>query len=208
MSEFSLYKRLSLELNRAVLSLRADEHHLHQLFWECTLRCNLNCRHCGSDCRVVAQQQDMPLDDFLKVLDDIKAHVSPNDIMVITTGGEPLVRADIAECGRAITARGFIWGMVTNGMLLTKEKLDELVHNGLRSLAISLDGFADDHNWMRGHSESFANAIRAIEALKGQNGLVWDVITCVNKRTIRYLPDFRNFLIEKGIRKWRFPVPT
>ena len=203
MSEFSLYKRLSLELNRAVLSLRADEHHLHQLFWECTLRCNLNCRHCGSDCRVVAQQQDMPLDDFLKVLDDIKAHVSPNDIMVITTGGEPLVRADIAECGRAITARGFIWGMVTNGMLLTKEKLDELVHNGLRSLAISLDGFADDHNWMRGHSESFANAIRAIEALKGQDGLVWDVITCVNKRTIRYLPEFRNFLIENGIHKWR-----
>ena len=203
MSEFSLYKRLSLELNRAVLSLRADEHHLHQLFWECTLRCNLNCRHCGSDCRVVSQQEDMPLADFVKVLDDIKAHVSTYDIMVITTGGEPLVRADIAECGRAITERGFIWGMVTNGMLLTDEKLAELVRNGLRSIAISLDGFSDDHNWMRGHEASYANAMRAIEALKKQSGLVWDVITCVNKRTIKYLSEFRDFLIENGVRKWR-----
>ena len=123
--------------------------------------------------------------------------------MVITTGGEPLVRADITECGRAITERGFIWGMVTNGMLLTEEKLNELVRNGLRSIAISLDGFADDHNWMRGHDASFDNAMRAIEALKKQSGLVWDVITCVNKRTIKYLPEFRDFLIENGVRKWR-----
>jgi len=152
---------------------------------------------------VVSQQKDMPLDDFLKVLDDICKHVSPYDIMVITTGGEPLVRADIAQCGKAITERGFIWGMVTNGMLLTSEKLDELVQNGLRSIAISLDGFSDDHNWMRGHADSYDRAIGAIEALKEQNGIVWDVITCVNKRTVKYLSEFRNFLIDNGIRKWR-----
>ena len=152
---------------------------------------------------MVSQQKDMPLDDFLKVLDDICKHVSPYDIMVITTGGEPLVRADIAQCGKAITERGFIWGMVTNGMLLTSEKLDELVQNGLRSIAISLDGFSDDHNWMRGHADSYDRAIGAIEALKEQNGIVWDVITCVNKRTVKYLSEFRNFLIDNGIRKWR-----
>ncbi|CAA7627850.1 hypothetical protein MCP1_730009 [Candidatus Terasakiella magnetica] len=28
----------------------ADEHPLRYLFWESTLRCNLACRHCGSDC--------------------------------------------------------------------------------------------------------------------------------------------------------------
>jgi len=25
-------------------------HELNYLFWECTTRCNLHCRHCGSDC--------------------------------------------------------------------------------------------------------------------------------------------------------------
>ena len=41
--------------------------------------------------------------------------------MVITTGGEPLVRPDIVQVGREIKKRGYIWGMVSNGMLLTKE---------------------------------------------------------------------------------------
>ena len=203
MNKLSLYKRMLLRLNRAVLSLHADEHHLHQLFWECTLRCNLNCRHCGSDCRVVAEQPDMPLADCEKVLDDIVAHVSPYDIMVITTGGEPLVRPDFVQCGRAIAKRGFIWGMVSNGMLLTEEKLNELVANGLRSLAISLDGFEDDHNWMRGNSNSYDRALRAIKAATKHEKLVWDVITCVNKRTVGYLPSFKEFLIENGVKKWR-----
>ena len=46
------------------------EHRLDTLFWECTLRCNLSCRHCGSDCRVDPGVADMPLADFLKVLDE------------------------------------------------------------------------------------------------------------------------------------------
>ena len=55
MSEkLGLYKRLMLELNRATLQDRIEEHELHQLFWECTLRCNLNCVHCGSDCRMLS----------------------------------------------------------------------------------------------------------------------------------------------------------
>ena len=30
----------------------AKMHPLRTLFWECTLRCNMHCRHCGSDCKV------------------------------------------------------------------------------------------------------------------------------------------------------------
>ena len=76
-----------LELNRAVLKQRIDEHELHQLFWECTLRCNLNCRHCGSDCRMLSEKDDMPFEDFAKVLDEVRAHQDPAKVMVITTGG-------------------------------------------------------------------------------------------------------------------------
>ena len=62
MSErLGFYKKVMLELNHAVLQKRIDEHELHQLFWECTLRCNLNCRHCGSDCRMLSEKDDMPL---------------------------------------------------------------------------------------------------------------------------------------------------
>ena len=67
MSErLGFYKRVMLELNHAVLQSRIEEHELHQLFWECTLRCNLNCRHCGSDCRMLSEKDDMPFEDSTK----------------------------------------------------------------------------------------------------------------------------------------------
>ena len=56
--------------------------------------------------------EDMPFVDFARVLDQIALEKEPSKIVVITTGGEPLVRKDILECGREITRRGFIWGMV------------------------------------------------------------------------------------------------
>ena len=43
--------------------LRTERRQLQQLFWECTLRCNLNCQHCGSDCRKDNMPKDMPFAD-------------------------------------------------------------------------------------------------------------------------------------------------
>ena len=196
-------KRVRLELNRVNLLQRTEEHELHQLFWECTLRCNLNCRHCGSDCRMLSEQNDMPLTDFLKVLDEIKLHEDPSNVMVITTGGEPMMRRDLAFCGSEISKRGYVWGMVTNGMLLTSEKLNEFVENGLKSIAVSFDGFEEDHNWMRGNSLSYKNVLVAVDAMKQHPTLTWDVITCVNQRTIKYLPEFKDYLVSLGIKRWR-----
>lgn len=58
------------------------------------------------------------------------------------------MRHDIVACGREITRRGFVWGMVTNGMLLDKSKLQELIDAGLKSISVSLDGLQSEHNWM------------------------------------------------------------
>lgn len=79
-------------------------HELNYLFWECTTRCNLNCRHCGSDCSKDSQYKDMPLDHFLKALDTINN--SSDNFTVVITGGEPLLRKDIELCGREIRKRG------------------------------------------------------------------------------------------------------
>ena len=89
----------------------------------------------------------MPLVQFTRVLDQVDEMMEAREIMVITTGGEPLMRDDIAKVGREITQRGFYWGMVTNGMLLTKSKMQELMEAGLNSISVSLDGLDEDHNW-------------------------------------------------------------
>ena len=198
---FSVRNALDMTIEEFV-DTRTRRQLLQEVFWECTLRCNLNCRHCGSDCRKDDMPQDMPFADFARVLDEIAREKDPSEIMIITTGGEPLVRKDIVECGREISRRGFVWGMVSNGMLLDAAKLRQLTDTGLKTIAISLDGFEAEHNWMRGNDRSFQRAIGAIEALR-ESEITWDVITCVNARNFSSLPRFRDFLVQKGVRYWR-----
>ena len=81
-------KKLALELWRKREQNMLQEHPLQQLFWECTLRCNLHCRHCGSDCKSVAAQADMPKEDFLRVLDSIAARTAPHQVFVIISGDD------------------------------------------------------------------------------------------------------------------------
>ena len=184
------------------IDIRTQRRLLQEVFWECTLRCNLNCLHCGSDCRKEEMPQDMPFSDFARVLDQIVLENEPSKIMIITTGGEPLVRKDIVECGREITRRGFIWGMVSNGMLLDTLKLQQLINAGLKTIAISLDGFEAEHNWMRGNGNSFCRAVNAIKALTNSD-ITWDVITCVNARNFSSLSKFKDFLLGIGVTHWR-----
>lgn len=199
----SLHERLLLEINRASLKLRTLDHELHQLFWECTLRCNLSCLHCGSDCRVSSSIQDPPLSDLTMVLDEIAQRYDPSKILVITTGGEPLMRDDIVECGRAITERGFKWGMVSNGLCLDERKMTSLHEAGLKTIAISLDGFEEHHNWMRGNNNSYQRAVNAIRILSQTRDITWDVITCANKRNLSQLSDFGKYLLDLGVSRWR-----
>ena len=168
---------LALEIFRRMKHERVEEHPLRQLFWECTLRCNVRCRHCGSDCKSSPATPDMPLQDFLKVLDSIATHTNPHDVFVIISGGEPTVREDLETCGKEISRRGYPWGMVCNGLCLTRERLHNLIRSGMRSISISLDGLKDVHNWMRRHPESFDCAVNAIREITAIPELTFFVIT-------------------------------
>ena len=55
---------IALKLFKKLHKIRAKEHRLTTLFWECTLRCNLKCRHCGSDCTVNPEFKDMAEDIY------------------------------------------------------------------------------------------------------------------------------------------------
>lgn len=209
-TNLSLRRRLGLEIARKITNTLVEQHPLKQLFWECTLRCNLHCRHCGSDCKKISGYADMSKEDFLRVLDNIALHTDPHHVFVVITGGEPLMREDLEECGKAIHDKGFPWGMVTNGLAMTPERFTALLKAGMHTATVSLDGFADEHNWMRGHPQSFDKAIRAIRMMAAIPGFVFDVVTCVNKHNYAQLNELKEFLIGIGLKQWRlftvFPV--
>ncbi len=176
-------------------------HELNYLFWECTSRCNLNCLHCGSDCSGDGSVPDMPLPDFLSALDTIER--KSENCIVVLTGGEPLLRDDIALCGKEIRKRGFRFGLVTNGYLYSREKHIVLLNSGLGALTISLDGLESSHNWLRNTKNSFSKAVEAINLAVSSPRLNFDVVTCVNPGNLEELPLIFDFLAGKGVKAWR-----
>lgn len=65
----SLCHRLVLETALKMENVRIKEHPLQQLFRECTLRCNLFCKDCGSDYKKMAVGKNMLVKDFLRTID-------------------------------------------------------------------------------------------------------------------------------------------
>jgi radical SAM enzyme (rSAM/lipoprotein system) len=196
-----MFEYFKNKLFRRFKKNEAKIHELNYLFWECTMRCNLNCLHCGSDCSKDSKSEDMPIADFLSALDTIE--IKPDKFMVVLTGGEPLMRKDIEQCGREIRKHGARWSMVTNGYLYDQEKHNALLNAGMGALTISLDGLEENHNWLRNNKNSFDKVDQAISLAKSSTRLNFDVVTCVNKKNIEELPLIYNYLLSKSVKAWR-----
>mgnify|MGYP002511626335 CR=1 FL=1 len=164
---------------------------------------------CGNNCSFCTSKKDYEgfvySPEYLnKILSWIYL-INTNDLVseFVISGGEPLMRKDLADVGEALYKRGYPWGMVTNGLALTEERFRRLRQAGLRSITISLDGSEDDHVWLRQHPLAFEGACRAIRLCAAERDLAWDVVTCVNQRTINKLPEIRDLLWSMGVRNWR-----
>lgn len=179
-------------------------HELNYLFWECTQRCNLNCKHCGSDCFVSSRYKDMPFGDFLKTISPLETVFKRNSIMVVITGGEPTLRSDLADCGRELRKHGFLWSIVTNGFAYDETMHKKLIDAGLCSITVSLDGLQETHDMFRHREGSFEKALQAIDLIANEKRLpTYDVVTCVSKLNFDELEALKNLLVEHKVKAWR-----
>ncbi len=145
----------------------------------------------------------MPLPDFLGALESLKTRYKRDSVIVILTGGEPLLRQDLFECGMKLRKNGFRWGMVSNGLQYNRETHQQLLNAGMGSITISLDGLAETHEWLRNSDRSFEKAIDAIKLIGSSPRLNADVVTCVNQRNIGELNEIHATLLNTGIKAWR-----
>jgi MoaA/NifB/PqqE/SkfB family radical SAM enzyme len=101
-------------------------------------RCNLDCGYCNEYDNV---SKPVPLEEMKKRL-DILADMGTSIITI--SGGEPLMHPELEEIIRHIRKRGMIAGMITNGFLLSKERIGTLNEAGLEHLQISIDNLVPD----------------------------------------------------------------
>lgn len=186
-----------------VQDLEADLHNLRYLFWESTRRCNLSCLHCGSDCGKDEGQPDLESEVVLAALSGIADRYDAREIMLVVTGGEPLVRPDLLDVMGTAGELGFKLGMVTNGYTLTEARARELRDVGLRSVVVSLDGPREVHDWLRDRAGSFERAGRALEALRAVRVPIVEAITCVTPRLLDRMDETYALVTGLDATHWR-----
>ena len=110
----------------------------HVVAWNLTRRCNLECAHCyiSAGPRESATAE-LDTAACLAVADQLLA-VNPAPLLILS-GGEPLLRDDLAEIARHASARGATVVVGTNGTLLTDQRIAALQEAGVRGVAVSVD---------------------------------------------------------------------
>lgn len=183
---------------------RVQKHCLNYFFWESTLRCNLSCLHCGSDCVKDSGSIELSAEKVMKVFRDIAKNYSPGNITVAITGGEPLVRKDLFKVTAEINRLGFPWGMVTNGTLVDDKVVENCFRTGMYTVVVSLDGIGETHNWLRNNKYAYDKAINALKLfITSEKFRIVEVITCANPQNIDQLDMIYDKLIELGVNAWR-----
>src|SRR5579863_9058824 len=101
-------------------------------------RCNLSCAYCNEYDDV---SKPVPIETMFERVD----HLAGLGTSVITiSGGEPLLHPDLDLLIARIRRHGMIAGMITNGYLLTADRVKRLNRAGLDHLQISIDNVMPD----------------------------------------------------------------
>src|SRR5581483_9196063 len=101
-------------------------------------RCNLSCAYCNE---FDDHSKPVPIATLFERVDRL-AELGTNIITI--SGGEPLLHPELDDLIRRIRRTGMIAGMITNGYLLTAERVQRLNRAGLEHLQISIDNVMPD----------------------------------------------------------------
>jgi pseudo-rSAM protein/SPASM domain protein len=128
--------------------------------WNVTKRCNLYCQHCYAGSEVEGAPGELTTAEGKQLLDDLADFGVP---VVLFSGGEPLVRADLVELVAYASDVGLRPVLSTNGTLLTAERAAALRDAGLKYAGVSVDGLPERNDEFRGQEGAFDAAVRGIE---------------------------------------------
>ncbi|MEV0350945.1 pyrroloquinoline quinone biosynthesis protein PqqE [Nonomuraea sp. NPDC050680] len=129
---------------------------------ELTHACPLRCPYCSNPTELAARSSELSTGEWQRVFAEsaalgvVHAHLS---------GGEPLLRPDLAAIVAAAAGEGVYTQLVTSGVGLTERRLGELAAAGLRSVQLSVQSATSAESDRIAGVASFAWKERAADAV-------------------------------------------
>jgi MoaA/NifB/PqqE/SkfB family radical SAM enzyme len=138
------YRKISGQVGRKIresrIFARAMQSDAHPILAQIvpTRRCNLDCGYCNEYDKT---SDPVPLPTMLARIDRL---ADLGTTIITLSGGEPTLHPDLDAIIARIRERGAIATLITNGLLLTPERIERLNRAGLDYLQISIDNARPD----------------------------------------------------------------
>jgi radical SAM protein with 4Fe4S-binding SPASM domain len=137
---------------------------------EPTNNCNIRCPFCATTTGLERSKGTLRLENYKKIVDQVNGYVKTIWIYFM---GEPLLNKELYGMIRSTVDAGITPKFITNGQLL-KRNVDKLIHSGMPSIRVALDGYnKETHEKYRVKSDfdTIINGIKALEKRKKELGI-------------------------------------
>ena len=117
---------------------------------EITHRCPLACPYCSNPVELTRAQAELPAEDWARVF---REAADLGVLQVHVSGGEPGARRDLAQIVTSAREAGLYVNLITSGIGITRDRLQELDRAGVDHVQLSLQGIRPDMaDRISGHS--------------------------------------------------------
>lgn len=186
-------------------ALISRRHPLDMMIFFVTGQCNSRCRHCFYWQNLGADHYGLELAEVEKL-----ARSMPHFRTLLLSGGEPSLRTDLPELVEKFVRHNRIAhvGVPTNGLLperiaLLAQRISELDPQLLVTFNVSIDGFAETHDMIRGVPGNFNAALKTLSALRAvgasHDNLRVDVNTVISAANYGEVGDFARYVWSEGL---------
>ena len=172
----------------------------HAISWNITKKCNLHCEHCYIDsteiCPEDSSHSELLTEECFNIINQISE--LNRKIILILTGGEPLLRDDIFDLIKYSKEKGMTVFLGTNGCLFDDNVVKKLKDSGISGVGISLDSLDPQiHDSFRGVNGAWDGAIKAAGICKTY-GVTFQIQTTVTNKNINEIPDIIKYSRDLG----------
>lgn len=168
------------------------------MLMELTHRCPLKCPYCSNPLALDRARDELDTATWKRVIAEaaalgvLQAHFS---------GGEPMVRSDLAELVRYARVVGLYTNLITSAVLLNPASIAELTDAGLDHVQISMQGATAaiaDH--VAGFRDAHSKKLKAAQLVR-QAGLALTLNAVVHRQNLHQLDDIINLAIDAGAQR-------
>lgn len=169
----------------------------HRIRFVLTAECNINCFYCHNEGQPKTNHffSEELFEHALKLIEQEKEELTS----VTFTGGEPLLHPKIEQFSEAIARYSPRITVITNGVLLTKEKTIGLKKAGITKIRLGVDSFVNKKSRPTDGNVILGINVRDVISMILNNGIHLEINTVITKFNRKEIPSIIQFCQENTI---------